>query len=60
LEDLRSAYSPVEMERDCVYKFWADRADEQTWDWIVEYFEGLRSFYAAVASHGEGVLAIVT
>jgi hypothetical protein len=58
--DLRSAYSPAEMERQCVYKYWADRADEQTWDRIVGYFEGLRSFYADVALHGEGVLVVVT
>lgn len=58
--DLRSAYSPAEMERQCVYKYWADRADEQTWDRIVGYFEGLRSFYAEVAAHGEGVLVVVT
>ena len=58
--DLRSAYSPAEMERRCVYKYWADRADEQTWDRIVGYFEGLRSFYADVALHNEGVLVVVT
>jgi hypothetical protein len=58
--DLRSAYSPVGMEKQCVYKYWADRADDQTWDWIIKYVEGLRSFYAGTASHGEGVLAIVT
>jgi uncharacterized protein DUF1877 len=58
--DLRSVYSPAEMERQCVYKYWADRADEQIWDQIVGYFEGLRSFYAGVALHGEGVLVVVT
>jgi hypothetical protein len=58
--DLRSAYSPAEMERQSVYKYWADRSDEQTWDQIVAYFEGLRSFYVDVALHGEGVLVVVT
>ncbi|WP_406696635.1 DUF1877 family protein [Singulisphaera sp. Ch08] len=57
---LRSAYSPTEMERQGVYKYWADRADEQTWDRIIGYFEGLRSFYAGVALHSEGVLVVVT
>lgn len=59
-EDLRSAYSPAEMERQCVYKYWADRADEHAWGKIIGYFDGLRSFYAEVALHGEGVLVVVT
>ena len=58
--DLFSAYSPGEMERQGVYKYWADRATEQTWDRIIGCFQGLQSFYADVALHGEGVLVVVT
>lgn len=58
--DLRSAYSPEEMERQSVYKHQSVGDHELDWSWIVEYFEGLRSYYSATASHGEGVLAIVT
>ena len=59
-DDLRAAYSTAGMQRQGVYKYQADRNDGETWGWIVRYFEGLRSFYAATAAHGEGVLAIVT
>lgn len=60
VEDLRAAYSPGGMEEQGVYKFQAAWADERTWAWIGRYYEGLRSFYAEVSSHGEGVLVVVT
>lgn len=56
-EDLRIHYNPFRMER-CCYKFWADRADEQTWQWICEYFEGLKAFYMDVAECEQGVVAL--
>ena len=59
-EDIIAVYSPIEMERQCVYKYWADRADTETCDLTLKYIEGLRAFYAAVSSNDEGVLCVVT
>lgn len=47
---------PERMEAANVYKFFADRADEQEWAWLREAFERFRAFYLSAAEHGEAVL----
>ena len=59
-EGIRSVYSPEDMERQRVYKFWADRANEEEWCRTVGYIRGLRAFYADASSNNEGVLTVVT
>jgi len=53
---LRAHYDPAKMETSAVYKFWADRADEDEWGHISAYFVSFRSFYLDAARHREGVL----
>lgn len=58
--DLRRHYDPAQMEQRAVYKFVAERADEQQWGWICDYFGGLAKFYQLAAAHCEGVMVTVT
>jgi Domain of unknown function (DUF1877) len=58
-EQLRQVYEPERMEERAVYKFWADRADAETWQWTWRYFEGLRAFLQQAAEKGEGVLVVL-
>jgi hypothetical protein len=55
-EALQENYSPLKMEERAVYKFWAEGQDEQLSEWLREYYEGFRRFYAEAAAHGEAVL----
>jgi hypothetical protein len=57
--ELRQSYEPERMEERAVYKFWANRADAQTWPLLWERFEGLRAFFRQVADKGEGVLVLL-
>lgn len=57
-DDLKARYQPTKMEANCVYKFWADRADEAEWTVIVRYFDNFRSFFFAVASLRYGVIVV--
>jgi hypothetical protein len=54
--ELQRAWEPARMQECGVYKFRADRADEQEWGWVMEAFRGLQAFYDQAASLGEGVL----
>ena len=58
LQDLRRHYEPVDMERAGVYKFWADRADDEIWDTICELFEEIRAVHLKAAKFGEAILVI--
>lgn len=60
LEDIRAVYAPESMERECVYKFVADRADAAMWDLIITDLNRFRAFYSDVAANDEGVFALVT
>jgi len=57
-ESLRAHYDPVRMEAEGVYKFWADRADDAEWKWLVEEFTRFRTFFQLVADRSEGVLVM--
>ena len=57
-EALRVHYDPVRMEGAGVYKFWADRADEAKWSWIVTSFDDFQAFFQLVADHGEAVIVV--
>ena len=41
---LRVVYSPAAMERQGVYKYWADRADDQTWNRIIGHYRSCGRF----------------
>ncbi len=56
-DELRKVYDPVDMEYQAVYKFSLDGAEEE-WQYICQFFEGLKAFYIEVAAHQEGVLVI--
>lgn len=54
-DDLRQHYDLEAMEARGVYKFHASDAVIE-WEYIWDYFTGLRTFYQKVAEHNEGVL----
>lgn len=56
-DDLRKVYDPVHMEEQGVYKFSADRA-EQEWESLSRTFLGLKAFYIEVAASQEGILVV--
>ena len=55
---LHAHWNPRKMREAGVYKIRADE-DEDYFTWIEEDFEKLKTFYASIAEHGEGVLTFV-
>lgn len=55
---LRAHWNPYKMSEAGVYKVRGDE-NEDYFKWIEEDFEKLKTFYASIAEHDEGVLAFV-